>query len=704
MKKGLIRKGMILLAGLAMGTSLVSCKPAQPPVLTGIEVTAPTKTEYTINDTIDLTGMVVTAVYSDESKEVVESGYTVSDVDFSTVGDKTVTVTYEEKTASFTISVVRRLTGIKLTSLPTKVIYEKGEVFKSDGLEVTATYNTEEEEVISSGYTLSTPDMSENDSEQEVTVTYQGFEASFSIYIGKALLNLTVYDPYKTAYFLGDEFDPTGMYIDANYSDGTKATLKFDASAQTFPFEYTIPDLSTLGGKEIVVSYHGKSATSHIAVLENDYVHSSDMQFDLDYEGHDFFKDGVGEFELYMTIDGDTAHFTPLVKTTSSETVKVRFYGVDTPESTGRIQEYGQQASNFTKRRLKEAAANGTIVLAGVSSEYAVPTMDANGRYLCCVWINESVKHCSPSELVNLNLWIVQEGYSYVGSLDKMPEYADVFNDAYWQARNNELKLHSGRPDPYFNYGEYIPTDVPAIMKEVYKNLNDPTHAISFDGEKVKLVGTVVGYANNSIYLQKFDAEEEKYYSINIFCGMTRPAEKYLVPGTVIDVCGVAKDSENFGFQITGAEGHFPILESKAKEDDVHILVKAAANTDPETMLKTFEYTPTELDSVASSYVCLNSAVALEGTITANKCSVSQDGKKFTIRFSDVSFDLYLTSAFAGDPDKPNDTWTTTEEWQGKKIAISNGIFTYHSNGTGAARRIYFQIVVTSAANIAWVK
>ena len=81
---------------------------APAPVLTGISVTAPTKTEYTTDDTqLDLTGMVVTANYSDGSSAAITEGYEVSDVDFSTPGTKEVTVTFQGKSASFNISVVQ---------------------------------------------------------------------------------------------------------------------------------------------------------------------------------------------------------------------------------------------------------------------------------------------------------------------------------------------------------------------------------------------------------------------------------------------------------------------------------------------------------------------------------------------------------------------------------------------------------------------
>ncbi len=76
--------------------------------LVSITVTAPTKLAYTTADTaLDLTGMVVTANYSDLTTREITEGYTVSDVDFSTAGDKTVTVTFEGKTDSFTITVVQ---------------------------------------------------------------------------------------------------------------------------------------------------------------------------------------------------------------------------------------------------------------------------------------------------------------------------------------------------------------------------------------------------------------------------------------------------------------------------------------------------------------------------------------------------------------------------------------------------------------------
>ena len=78
--------------------------------LSSITVTPPTKTTYTVGDTFDATGMVVTATYSDATTaDVTASATTDFDTQVATAGNKTVTVSYEEdgvtKTDTFSITV-----------------------------------------------------------------------------------------------------------------------------------------------------------------------------------------------------------------------------------------------------------------------------------------------------------------------------------------------------------------------------------------------------------------------------------------------------------------------------------------------------------------------------------------------------------------------------------------------------------------------
>lgn len=81
--------------------------PPAPATLVSIAITTPpTKTVYTVGEALDITGMVVTGTYSDDSTKV--EAVTLLDVTgFSsdTAGKKTCTVTVSGKTATFTVTV-----------------------------------------------------------------------------------------------------------------------------------------------------------------------------------------------------------------------------------------------------------------------------------------------------------------------------------------------------------------------------------------------------------------------------------------------------------------------------------------------------------------------------------------------------------------------------------------------------------------------
>ena len=143
-----------------------------------------------------------------------------------------------------------------------------------------------------------------------------------------------------------------------------------------------------------------------------DFSKKEEARLVLDYKNKSFINDGVGQVKLSTAIDGDTAHFTDL---STKELYKCRFAGIDTPESTGKIQPFGKAASNFTKEKLKKANEDGTIVITIPGDEYEKPSFDSTGtRYVALIWINETVKNCDYKELQCLNLMLVQEGFSDV--------------------------------------------------------------------------------------------------------------------------------------------------------------------------------------------------------------------------------------------------------------------------------------------------
>ena len=74
--------------------------------LTAIEIAnKPNKTTYQVGDSWDGSGLSVTAIYSDNSRETLGNVFDVSGFNSSSAGTKTITVSYGGKTASFTVTV-----------------------------------------------------------------------------------------------------------------------------------------------------------------------------------------------------------------------------------------------------------------------------------------------------------------------------------------------------------------------------------------------------------------------------------------------------------------------------------------------------------------------------------------------------------------------------------------------------------------------
>ena len=135
-----------------------------------IEITTlPTKLEYRKGDTLDTTGLVVSTVWTDGSKETI-TDYTLSGFDSTETGEKTITITYQTFTATFNVTVVADTAGIRISHYPNKVYYKIGETLDTTGLAV-AKYRADGTEVEITGYTVSDLDSSTSGS-KTVNVFY----------------------------------------------------------------------------------------------------------------------------------------------------------------------------------------------------------------------------------------------------------------------------------------------------------------------------------------------------------------------------------------------------------------------------------------------------------------------------------------------------------------------------------------------------
>ena len=255
-------------------TVTITVKEKTPPVvektLERIEVTTnPNKTAYEEGEKFDKTGMVVTAVYSDNSKETV-TDYTYTPTGSLTANDTKIKITYKDKTATVTITVKEKtppvvektLERIEITKNPNKTEYEEGEKFDKTGMVVTAVYSDNSRETVTDYTYAPTGSLTAND--KRVIITYKGKTTTISISVKKIekvleRLEITA-PPSKTTYKEGEKFDSTGMVVTAIYSDGTREII---TNYNCFP----VVELTTSNDKITVsYAYQGKTVTQTYAI------------------------------------------------------------------------------------------------------------------------------------------------------------------------------------------------------------------------------------------------------------------------------------------------------------------------------------------------------------------------------------------------------------------------------------------------------
>ena len=193
----------------------------------GIAVTTqPTKKSYYIGEAFDPAGMVVTATFADDTTEDVTDDCTFSPATISK--DTTaITVNYQrggiKKTDSVAVT-VRVLASIEISNPPTKTAYKYGEVFSPAGMAVTARYTDGQSRTVT-GYTYS-PTSALKLSDTTITVSYTEGDVTKTttqaITVAKVLSGIKITTPpNRTAYFEREVFDPAGMVVTANYTDGS---------------------------------------------------------------------------------------------------------------------------------------------------------------------------------------------------------------------------------------------------------------------------------------------------------------------------------------------------------------------------------------------------------------------------------------------------------------------------------------------------
>lgn len=166
--------------------------------ISGIEVkTMPTKIEYPKGDVFDTTGLSILVKYTDGTSETITTGFEVSGFDSNSVGEKTITVTYKTHTTTFKVTIYE-LSGIRITSFPSKVYYKIGEAFDPSGLTVAEVRQDGTEKEITD-YDISGFDSSTAGS-KTITVSYNATVNGVSKFIGSDSFQIKVTNDGKNPF------------------------------------------------------------------------------------------------------------------------------------------------------------------------------------------------------------------------------------------------------------------------------------------------------------------------------------------------------------------------------------------------------------------------------------------------------------------------------------------------------------------------
>ena len=259
----------------------------------------PEKSDFIIGEELDLTGLIIYAVFEDGSEEDITEKVVATGFDNTLLGDQTIELTYSfiDRTRSIELDVFVSeeplvLDYLEITSPAQTLSYFEGDNFESAGLSVDAHFTNGvvqnvNDFIIISGFDMSVPGI------QSVSVeyTYEGVtrSVSYEIEVRAIVLSELIISnaPQKTSYLVGEEFNPDGIVLTARYNNGDEADVTslcdfsgYDLSAkgtQTVAAAYTEKGVTKTASFEISVSNDLQSITIDSPAQKTEFVVGSEF-------------------------------------------------------------------------------------------------------------------------------------------------------------------------------------------------------------------------------------------------------------------------------------------------------------------------------------------------------------------------------------------------------------------------------------------
>jgi len=248
------------------------------------------KTYYRLQEKLDLEGLIVTAMMSDNSEKILSNGdYVITGFDSSEVGSKVLTIHYKGKTALLNYEVVAlELTSLELIYAAAKTTYYVGDELQLQGLTIEANYEDGYmyQELTPDLYTIAIQDQvydgyGNNELGEKHQLTTAGtyvvtiistensnVSTEFTIdVVNASLTSIEIRQlPTKTTYFIDEALQLDGLIVYGHYSDHSSKRISRD--------DITLSGFSTAIAsiQELVITYRGQTATLSLLVKEKEAV------------------------------------------------------------------------------------------------------------------------------------------------------------------------------------------------------------------------------------------------------------------------------------------------------------------------------------------------------------------------------------------------------------------------------------------------
>ena len=378
------------------------------------------------------------------------------------------------------------------------------------------------------------------------------------------------------------------------------------------------------------------------------------------------------EVTVKAYIDGDTTHFNVPATISEGGLLKARYLAVNTPESTGKIEEWGKKASSFTKSRLETASS---IIIESDDGNWNVDS--TGGRYLVWVWY----KPDGAAEYRNLNIELLQEGLSIASSAGSN-RYGEVCMNAIAQAKANGLHMHSKEDDPDFYYGDSIPV----TLKELRTNIE------LYENMKVAFEGVITYEGPQTVYVEEYDAETDMYFGMTVYYGYNLGGNglKYMEPGNRVKFVGSVQyyatggtwqvsdieyiimrpdDPNNVQLISSGHEASNRLTDGYTfKKSKVDMEVRTALDSE-EMVMKTFDY----------GELALSTSISMEGLVVESvSTTTNEDSSNKGAMTLNCRVDGYTISVRTAVLYDENNQLITADAYKGKTINVK-GIVDYYT-------------------------